>query len=655
MPEYSLQQPYTPDLVEAQLKKAGFWRAARRVLQVVGLLLTGLWFRWLDRQRWSYRRGETIEERQRRRAEWLRDRLVALGPAFVKVGQALGTRPDLLPLVYVETLAALYDRLPSFPSQVARACIEAELGWKPETLFAQFDPEPFAAASLGQVYRAVTHEGDQVAVKVQRPDLVSTISLDLALLRRLAAFIERVPCLGRGRPWVSLVDEFGAKLFEELDYLHEAHLTERFRANIAPLPGLYAPRVYWEYTSRRVLTTEYIAGIRVTDKEELQAAGVDLRALLDRGVRANLQQLFEQGLFHADPHPGNLLVRPTDGSLVFLDFGMMGLIRPEQKRRILEIFVDVINRRPENLRENLIALGCLRPDARWEELMPRASLLFQALFGDAGGRHTFQQVTHSFAPLIYEYEFRIPLDLALIARAVMTLEGIGHQLDPEFDIWRVSAPYAARLMLTFPDAGLRQRLLAELLTDGGRLNWPRLGQLAALAAHDTPFHLETEGLAAPALELLLSPEGAALRRALVAELLHNPQAAAGHLTGLSRLLTADRTLPGRAILDRLVAFLFSPEGEETRAQLAAGLRSNGDGHVDLVRLLDLAGLMGRLHPDFRVSTLLRALGGYLWSEEGKPVRKELLLAGAGWVIGGLASRLNRLARPAPHPTPAHTW
>jgi predicted unusual protein kinase regulating ubiquinone biosynthesis (AarF/ABC1/UbiB family) len=654
MADIPLERPYTPELIEARLKEAGFWRAMWRVFQVASVLLAGLLWRTIDRWRWTYRRGETIEDRQRRRAEWLRDRLIGLGPAFVKVGQAVSTRPDLLPLVYLEVLATLQDRLPSFPNEIAFSFIEEELGWKPETLFSQFDPEPFAAASLGQVYHAITHEGDEVAIKVQRPDLVQVISLDLALLRRLAALVERFPRLSRGQPWVSLVDEFGTKLFEELDYVHEAYLTDRFRANVQGLPHIYAPRVYWEYSSRRVLTTEYITGIKVTEKEQLEAAHVDIPALLSQGVRANLKQLFEDGLFHADPHPGNLLVRPEDGTLVFIDFGMMGIIHPDQKLRILEIFVDVINRRPESLKENLIALGCLRPDARWDELIPLANNLFKAVFGDAERRHTFQDVTNSFAPLLYEYEFRIPVDFAYIVRAIMTLEGISRQLDPGFDIWAVSAPYAARMMLTFPNPGLRQRLLNELLADGGGLDWRRLEQLATLAAHDTAFRLETEGLAEPALDMLLSPEGAALRQALIVDLLSDPQLAANRVEELAPLLTADRSLSGRAILDRLVAFLFSPAGEETRAQLIARLRTggNGNGHFDLARLMDLTSLAGRLHPDFRVSTLLSALGGYLFSAQGKPIRNQLLTAGTQRVADGLADALNRLTRPAPRPSPA---
>jgi len=651
MIEIPLQEPYTPEYVEGKLKEAGFFRALWRILQVASLLFFGLAYRRLDRWQWTYRRGETREDRERRRAAWLLNRLIKLGPTFVKVGQSLATRPDLLPLVYIQVLATLHDRLPAFSNDVAMACFEQELGWKPETLFETFDPEPFAAASLGQVYHAVTHDKQEVAVKIQRPDLVEAISLDLALVRRLAAIAERYPRLSRNQPWVNLVDEFGAKLFEELDYVHEAHLTECFGINVREMRGVYAPRVYWQYSSRRVLTTEFINGIRVTDKEKLEAAGVDFRGLLSQGVRANLKQLFEYGLFHADPHPGNLLVRPEDGTLVFLDFGMMGIIQPEQKLRILEIFVDVINQRPENLKDNLIALGCLRPDARWEEIVPKANDMFKALFGDAQQRHSFQDVTGSFAPLIYEYEFRIPVDFAYIVRAIMTLEGIGLQLDPEFDIWAVTAPYAARMMLTFPDPSLKRRLMDELLTEDGALNWVRLQQLATLAAHDTAFRLETEGLVEPALDMLLSPEGAALRHALVADLLRAPDSSAGRMEGLAPLLMADPSLSGREILDRLIAFLLSDEGEETRKQLAEGLRSDRNGHryTDWTQLAGIASLASRLHPDFRIGTLARALGGYLFSEEGKPARNQALAVGAQWVVDGLAGVLSRLTQP-PAPT-----
>jgi predicted unusual protein kinase regulating ubiquinone biosynthesis (AarF/ABC1/UbiB family) len=646
-----LERPYTTEYIEAELRRAGFWHVIGRVWQILAVVLVGIWWRLMDRWRWTYRRGESVEDRQRRRAQWLLHRLIGLGPAFIKVGQALGTRPDLLPLAYIEVLATLYDRLPPFPNDIAFCCIEEELGWKPQTLFAQFDPEPFAAASLGQVYHAVTFEGDQVAVKVQRPDLVHIISLDLALVRRLAAWLERHPRLSRKQEWVSLVDEFGTKLFEELDYVHEGHLTELYHTNLEGQPGVYAPRVYWDLTSRRVLTTEYINGIKITDKAELEAAGIDILLLLSQGVRANLKQLFEHGLFHADPHPGNLLVRPADGTLVFLDFGMMSIFRPDQKERMIEIFVDVINRRPENLKENLIALGFLRSDRRWNEIRPLATDLFASVFGADHRRTTFQEVTHSFAPLIYEYEFRLPVDFAFIVRAIMTLEGISLQLDPDFDLFAVSAPYAARMMLTFPSPPLRRRLMDELLTGDGHLDWDRLEQLATLAVRDDGFRLETEGLAEPALDMLFSPEGANLRQALITDLVTEPELATGRFDKLGRLLTSDSSLSGRAIVDRLVAYLLSSEGEESRAQLLAGLRTGANGHsrVDWVRVMDVATVAGRLHPEFRTGMVIRSLGGYLFSEEGKPLRNQLVSAGAQRLADGIAGVLNWLAKPTPPP------
>jgi predicted unusual protein kinase regulating ubiquinone biosynthesis (AarF/ABC1/UbiB family) len=650
MNEIPLERPYTPDFVEEQRKEAGFWRALRRVLQIVRILLVGLWFRRIDRWQWTYWHGETVADRQRGRAQWLLHRIIELGPAFVKIGQALSTRPDLLPLVYVQTLTALQDKLPNFPNEIAYRFIKEELGWMPQTLFARFDPEPWAAASLGQVYHAVTFEGEEVAIKVQRPDLIQVISLDLALLRRLAAFVERFPRLSRGQPWVDLVDEYGAKLFEELDYVHEAHLTEQFQTNFQEVRGVDAPRVYWQFSSRRVLTTEFIHGIKITDKQTLQAAGVNIHAILQQGVRANLKSLFEYGLFHADPHPGNLLVRAQDNTLVFIDFGMMGIVGPDEQRRIVEIFVDVINKRPENLRDNLLALGFLRSAERWNEIVPIAQELFESLFGSPDKLYTFRDVTDSFSPLLYEYHFRIPMNFSLIVRAIITLEGISRQLDPNFDIWSVSAPYAARMMLTLPNPHLRQRLLDELLTASGGLDWQRIQDLGRLAAHDTSFRLETEGLAEPALDMLLSPEGAALRKALVADLVRDPQLAAQRIEGLRPLLTSDPSLSGRAILDKLITFLLSPAGEETRAQLASGLRS--DGSFDMVRVMDLVSMASRVHPEFRTSTLLRALGGYLWSDQGKPVRNEVLRVGAQWVVDGVAGALSRLARPIEPPPQA---
>jgi hypothetical protein len=240
-------------------------------------------------------------------------------------------------------------------------------------------------------------------------------------------------------------------------------------------------------------------------------------------------------------------------------------------------------------------------------------------------------------------------------RAIMTLEGIALQLDPGFDIFAVSAPYAARMMLTFPDPGIRRRLTGELLTDNGELDWERLQHIINLASRDSGFRLETEGLVEPALDLLLGPEGGDLRRALVASLMEDPVLAGERVEALAPLISSDRSLKGRVILDKAVAFLLSDEGEETRKQLAAGLRASTNGHgtgsLDLSRILELASMAGKLHPDFGPSALLGSVGSYLLSEEGKPARNQIITAGAQKVVDGLAGALNRLARPTPASRP----
>jgi hypothetical protein len=210
------------------------------------------------------------------------------------------------------------------------------------------------------------------------------------------------------------------------------------------------------------------------------------------------------------------------------------------------------------------------------------------------------------------------------------------------------------MMLTIPNPSLRRRLLDELLTEEGGLDWQRLQDLAALAAHDTAFQLETEGLVEPALDMILSPEGVDLRRALVSELLRNPESAAQSVDQLAPLLTTDQSLSGRAILDKLVAFLLSPEGEETRTQLVAGIRNgdNGQKGMDLARVMDLAAMAGRLHPEFRTSTVISSVGSYLMSEQGRPARNQILISGAQWVVGGITGALSRLAQPVADPSAA---
>lgn len=261
-------------------------------------------------------------------AKWLVKRLLKLGPTFIKIGQAISTRADLLPIAYVHELSKLQDSVPSFDREIAMATIERELGRSVNELFAELEPEPVAAASLGQVYRGRLHTGEVVAVKVQRPNLARVINFDIAVLRGIARFMERFPKLVRGVDWQGTLNEFATVIFQEMDYLQESKNAETFRANFKKWPQVYVPRIYWSHTSVRVLTMEFIPGSKVSDIEGLTGRGIHPPDVVKLIARTYLKQLLEDGFFHADPHPGNLRVMP-DGRLAFFDFGMVGRISPQ--------------------------------------------------------------------------------------------------------------------------------------------------------------------------------------------------------------------------------------------------------------------------------------------------------------------------------------
>ncbi len=282
----------------------------------------------------AYHRGwftgakeESEESHLRWQASWLSSRLLKLGPTFIKIGQSISTRADLLPIAYVNELSKLQDSVPAFPREVAMATIERELGKKVEDAFAEIEDEPVAAASLGQVYRGRLHTGEVVAIKVQRPNLANVINFDIAVLRSIARFMERFPRLVRGVDWQGTLNEFATVIFQEMDYVQEGQNAETFRRHFSKWREVYVPKIYWTHTSVRVLTMEYIGGSKVTDLEGLKARGINPPDVIKLIARTYLKQLLEDGFFHADPHPGNLRVMP-DGRLAFFDFGMVGRITP---------------------------------------------------------------------------------------------------------------------------------------------------------------------------------------------------------------------------------------------------------------------------------------------------------------------------------------
>ena len=425
------------------------------------------------------------EARLKKQAIWLSRSLVNLGPTFIKIGQALGTRADLLPLAYVKELSTLQDQVPAFSTAEAFARIEFELGRSLQDCYAEIDSEPVASASLGQVYRARLSSGEEVAVKVQRPDLEQTISFDVAILYRLVKFTNRFfPRANENADWEGMLREFHTTIFEEMDYVQEGRNADRFRYNFRTWNVIRVPKVYWSHTSRRVLTLEFVRGTKVTDVDALRArrmSAVKVNRLL---VRTYLKQLLEDGFFHADPHPGNLLVMDS-GHLAFFDFGMVGRITPKLQSQMIGAFFHVLARDVHGLGQDIINLNFLKPGVDPETVRPVVESLFKLYLNLKLGEVKFKELTYDLAEVVYEYPFRLPANFTYIMRALMTLEGIGIVTDPEFSFFETAKPYAKEFMLR-REGRMFRKLIFDKITGrengNGGIEWSRVWKLTKMAA-----------------------------------------------------------------------------------------------------------------------------------------------------------------------------
>ena len=418
-------------------------------------------------------------------AVWLSKSLVGLGPTFIKIGQALGTRADLLPLAYVKELATLQDQVPAFSTAEAFARIESELGRSLQECYAEIDSEPVASASLGQVYRARLASGEEVAVKVQRPDLQQIISFDIAILYKIVKLTNRFfPRANENADWEGMLREFHSTIFEEMDYVKEGRNADRFRYNFRTWQVIRVPKIFWSHTSRRVLTLEFIRGTKVTDVEQLRARRISAVKVNRLLVRSYLKQLLEDGFFHADPHPGNLLVLDS-GHLAFFDFGMVGRITPKLQSQMIDAFFHVVGRDVHGLGQDIINLNFLKPDVDPETVRPVVEKLFKVYLNLKLGEVKFKELTYDLAEVIYEYPFRLPANFTYIMRALMTLEGIGIVTDPEFSFFETAKPYAKEFMLR-REGKVFRKLIFDKLTGRenghGTIEWSRVWKLTKMAA-----------------------------------------------------------------------------------------------------------------------------------------------------------------------------
>lgn len=422
---------------------------------------------------------EKIQEHQ---ALWLKDKLIDLGPTFIKIGQSMGTRADLLPLPFVKELGTLVDQVPPFPNDVAFAIIERELGRKINEVYAEFELEPLAAASLGQVYRARLHSGQEVAVKVQRPNLDATIKGDIVILEKVAKFAERFPQLNENADWAGMLREFNTTVHEEMDYRAEGRNAERFRESFRTWTNVHVPTIYWNASTSKVLTMEFIHGTKVMDLEEQIRRDIDPAKVNRLLIKTYLKQLLEDGFFHADPHPGNLLVMP-DGRLAFFDFGMVGRITPELQAKMIDAFFHVVSKDPAGIAQDLIDLDFLKPGTPHSTVKPVVEKMFEFHFNLKLKDVNFKELTYDLADVMYDYPFRLPSNFTYIMRALMTLEGIGIITDPEFNFFETAKPYAKEFMLRRESKDFRKFFVDKLMgrDEGGKIDWDRTWKLAKMA------------------------------------------------------------------------------------------------------------------------------------------------------------------------------
>nr|WP_242049444.1 MULTISPECIES: AarF/ABC1/UbiB kinase family protein [unclassified Leptolyngbya] len=434
----------------------------RRFIDIWAFVLKLMGARWLYTKSWSYRGGVSDAKKAARRqalAIWIRETLLDLGPTFIKIGQLFSTRADLFAAEFVEELSKLQDRVPAFSYEQVATIIQQDLGKSIEELYRSFDPIPLAAASLGQVHRAQLHSGEEVVVKVQRPGLRKLFEIDLQILKGITRYFQNHPEWGKGRDWLGIYEECCKILWEEVDYLNEGRNADSFRRNFRGEDWVHVPRVYWRYASPRVLTLEYMPGIKISHYDALEAAGLDRKELAQLGAKAYLHQLLNDGFFHADPHPGNIAVNP-DGGLIFYDFGMMGQIKPVTREKLLDTFFGIAQKDGDRVVKSLIELGALSPADDMGPIRRSVQFMLDHFMDKPFEEQSVGAISDDLYEIAYDQPFRFPATFTFVMRAFSTLEGVGKGLDPDFNFMEVAKPFAMQLMTNgnSPDGGLLNEL-----------------------------------------------------------------------------------------------------------------------------------------------------------------------------------------------------
>lgn len=373
----------------------------------------------------------------------LRRAFEELGASFVKLGQLLSTRADLVPPEVLRELSRLQDGVAPIPSEKAVAVIEGELGQPIENVFAEFEMDPLAAASVAQVHRARLHTGEMVVVKVQRPGVREQIKTDLEILERLAHLVKHRARLELIDP-VELVDEFSRQIWRELDFINEGGHIDRFQDHFKDDPTIKIPKVYWDYTTEQLLVMEWIDGVKVLDAERLQEIGIDRKTVARKGAEAFLRQVLIHGYFHGDPHPGNVFILPGN-RIAYIDFGVVGRLSDEAKDHLADLFLGIIRRDVERVIRGMMMLGAVDDQIDRRRLRTDVADLVDRHYGKPLKEIKAATIFNDALAVARRHRIRLPADLFLLGRALLTVEGMGERLDPDFNVVEIAEPFAREL------------------------------------------------------------------------------------------------------------------------------------------------------------------------------------------------------------------
>ena len=413
---------------------------------------------------WGKISGKDSTRRKTADAQWLVNKLVDLGPTFIKIGQALSTRGDLLPLEYVQALGQLQDRVPAFDSKQAIAIVEAELGNSVHALFRDFNPSPLAAASLGQVHRAKLHTGEDVVVKVQRPGLEEIFNLDFEILHRLLRNANRFLPGIRKYELETIYQEFFEILYQEIDYIHEGKNAERFRDNFRGNYRILVPKVYWRYTTKKVLTLEYLPGIKIDNRQGLEQYGINTNEVIQLGICAYLKQLLLDGFFQSDPHPGNMAVN-SDGNLIFYDFGTMAEVKSMTQDQMIKTFFAVVRKDTDEVVNSLTYMGLIKPGPNMTPVRRLVTFLLEKFTDKPVDFQAFEEMRSELYMLFQQQPFRLPAQMTFIIKALTTLDGIARALNPQYNLMAASEPF----IKTITVSGGKKKLAGQLVRQTGEL------------------------------------------------------------------------------------------------------------------------------------------------------------------------------------------